>query len=290
MGQDMIQLLIGGLLLGGIYSLAAIGLSISFGVLNVLNLAHGEFLVLGALAGFLAFVHLGMNPFLSAVLVMPLFFVIGAAYYLVFLKPIGSKPPDQQLVASMLITLGSALIIEDLVTVFWERPVTGIPYALPALYVGGVFISSLRMLILLFIGLLAVALQVCLKRTLLGMCIRAVTQCREGAEISGVPIPTISAAAFGLGAALAASAGVFYVVLFTVSPATGIPLTIKYLCIVVLGGLGSMIGVVVGSVILGLAESFSANFIGAQWSPCIGTFLLLVMLIIRPQGLFGKKS
>ncbi|MFH0823637.1 MAG: branched-chain amino acid ABC transporter permease [Pseudomonadota bacterium] len=289
MPSDVIQLLVGGLLLGGIYGLAAFGLSISFGVLNVLNLAHGEFLMLGSLAAYSAFVTLGINPFLGAVLVIPVFFVIGVGFYFLLLKPIGDRPHDQMLTASILTTLGASLAIEDLTSFFWERPVTGIAYSLTPLTVGGVVVSSLRLSILVFICALAVALRLFLKRTFMGKAIRAVTQSRDGAGIVGIPIHTVSAFTFGLGAALAASAGVFYATLFTVTPSMGIPLTVKYLCVVVLGGLGSLVGSVVGGLILGLAETLTAHFVGAQWSPCVAFVLLTVLLIIKPSGLFGAR-
>ncbi|MFH1115627.1 MAG: branched-chain amino acid ABC transporter permease [Pseudomonadota bacterium] len=290
MSPDIAQLVVGGLLLGGIYGLAAFGLSISFGVLNVLNLAHGEFLMLGSLVSYSAFAVLGMNPFVSAVLVIPLFVAFGVGFYHVLLRPVSDKPPHQLLIASILVTLGASLAIEDLTAFFWERPVTGIDYSLPAFQVGDVVISSLRLFILFFICVVAVILQVYLKRTYVGRSIRAITQCREGAKVVGVPISRISAFTFGLGAALAASAGAFYVTLFTVTPVIGIPLTVKYLCVVVLGGLGSLVGSVVGGLILGLAEALTAYYIGAEWAPCIAFVLLISILIIRPSGLFGTRA
>lgn len=290
MSSDIIQLLVGGILLGGIYGLAAFGLSVSFGVLNVLNLAHGEFLMIGSLAGYAAFVHLNMNPFVSAVLVIPLFVMIGVGFYLLLIRPVTDKPLHELLVASILITLGASLAIEDLTSFFWKRPVTGIDYTLAPLQVGEVVISSLRLLVLLFICILAIVLQVYLKKTFVGRAIRAITQSREGAKIVGVPISRISALTFGLGVALAASAGIFYVTLFTVTPVIGIPLTVKYLCVVVLGGLGSLVGSVVGGLILGLAEAFTAYYLGTEWSPCIAFVLLIAILIIRPSGLFGVRE
>lgn len=287
---EIIQLLVGGLLLGGIYGLAAFGLSISFGVLNVLNLAHGEFLMLGALAAYAAFEALGLDPLLSALLVTPVFFAFGAGFHLLLLKPVSAKPPRELLVASILVTLGAALAIEDLTAFLWPRPVTGIPYSLPPLEVGGVVISSVRLLILLLVSLLAAGMQIFLKRTFTGRAIRAITQCHEGAVIVGVPLPRISALTFGMGAALAACAGVFYVTLFTVSPGMGIPLTVKYLCVVVLGGLGSLVGSVVGGLLLGFAEVMTAYYAGAQWSPCISFALLIVVLTLKPSGLMGSRA
>jgi branched-chain amino acid transport system permease protein len=135
-----------------------------------------------------------------------------------------------------------------------------------------------------------VALQLFLKRTFTGRAIRAVTQCHEGAVIVGVPLSRVSAFTFGMGTALAACAGVFYVTLFTVSPSMGIPLTVKYLCVVVLGGLGSLVGSVVGGLLLGFAEVMTAYYVGAEWSPCIAFVLLVTILIVRPSGLMGSRA
>ena len=290
MVSDIVQLLIGGILLGGIYGLAAFGLSISFGVLRILNLAHGEFLMLGSLASYVAFVNIGVNPFISAVLIIPIFILIGVGYYLFLLLPISDKSHQELLVASILVTLGSSLVIEDVTAFMWERPVTGIAYSLPALELGGIVVSSVRLLILSFISCLAVLLQIYLKKNFVGRSIRAITQCREGAKIVGIPLTQVSALTFGLGVALAGSAGVFYVTLFTVTPVMGIPLTVKYLSIVVLGGLGSLVGSVIGGLILGIAEALTAFYVGAEWSPCIAFFLLIFILVVKPEGLFGAKE
>lgn len=290
MPPDLIQLLVGGILLGGIYGLAAFGLSITFGVLNVLNLAHGEFLMLGALMGYVLFTAFGLNPFISAMAVIPIFIIAGIGFYFLLLKPISEKPTHQLLVASILVTLGASLIIEDLTAFFWERPVTGIAYSLPPLELAGVVVSSTRFLILMFIFFLAFSLQLYLQKTYVGKSIRGITQCLEGAKVVGIPIVLVSALTFGLGVALAASAGVFYVTLFTVTPIMGIPLSVKYMCIVVLGGLGSLVGSVVGGLILGVAESFTAYYFGAEWSPTIAFILLILILIVKPEGLFGRKE
>lgn len=284
------QLLIGGILLGGIYGLAAFGLSITFGVLNVLNLAHGEFLMLGALLGFSIYTALGINPFICALVVIPVFMLVGMCFYFLLLKPISKKPPHQLLVASVLVTLGVSLVIEDLTSFFWERPITGIAYRLPSFNLMGLTISATRLVVLLFIVVLALLLQLYLKRTYTGKSIRGITQSREGALIVGIPVAWISALTFGLGGALAASAGVFYVTMFTVSPVIGIPLSVKYMSIVVLGGLGSLVGSVIGGLILGIGESMTAYAVGSEWSPTIAFILLIVILIIKPEGLFGKKT
>ncbi len=285
-----IQLLIGGLLLGGIYALAAFGLSICFGVLNILNIAHGEFLMLGSLLSYSLFAALGLNPFITVVVVVPVFFILGTLFHNFLLKPISNKPEHELLIASILVTLGASLAIEDLTSFFWTTPITGIDYSLRAINLGGIVISSLRLVILGFIVLITIALHFFLKRTFTGKAIRAITQDRNGARIVGINLSRISSIAFSLGISMAAAAGVFYVTLFTVTPVIGIPLTIKYLCIIVLGGLGSLFGSLTGGIILGISEALTGYYIGTEWSPTVAFIILILILIIRPEGLFGKKT
>jgi branched-chain amino acid transport system permease protein len=289
MVSQFFQVFTGGILLGGIYGFAAFGLSITFGVLNILNLAHGDFLMLGSLVGYSIFLSFGINPFIIAILIIPLFVVIGVGFYLLLLKPISGKPPNQLLVASVLITLGASIVIEDLTSFFWPHPITGIDYSLPSLELYGLVISETRLFILLFLLILAISIQLYLQKTYMGKSIRAITQCRGGARLIGIPISRISALTFGLGVAIAASAGVFYITLFTVTPVIGIPLTVKYMCIVVLGGLGSLTGSVMGGIILGVAESLTAYWLGAEWSPAVSFMLLILILMIKPEGLLGRK-
>jgi len=289
MASQFLQVVVGGILLGGIYGFAAFGLSITFGVLNILNLAHGDFLMLGSLVGYSIFLSFGINPFIIAIIIIPLFVVIGVGFYLLLLKPISGKPPNQLLVASVLITLGASIVIEDLTSFFWAHPITGIDYSLPSLALYGLVISETRLFILLFLLILAVSIQLYLQKTYMGKSIRAITQCRGGAKLIGIPISRISALTFGLGVAIAASAGVFYITLFTVTPVIGIPLTVKYMCIVVLGGLGSLTGSVIGGIVLGIAESLTAYWFGAEWSPAVSFILLISILTIKPEGLLGRK-
>ena len=284
-----IQLLIGGLLLGGIYALAAFGLSICFGVLNILNIAHGEFLMLGSLLSYSLFAGLGLNPFLSIEVIIPVFFILGTLFHTFLLKPISNKPEHELLIASILVTLGASLAIEDLTSFFWTTPITGIDFSLPAINIGSIVVSSLRLVILGFIVLITIALHLFLKKTFTGKAIRAITQDRNGARIVGINLSRISSIAFSLGISMAAAAGVFYVTLFTVTPVIGIPLTIKYLCIIVLGGLGSLFGSLTGGIILGISEALTGYYIGTEWSPTVAFIILIVILIIRPEGLFGRK-
>ena len=281
-----LQLLIGGVLQGGIYGLGAFGLSIIFGVLHVLNVAHGDVLMLGGLAAYWLFVRAGLGPFQSLLLILPIALLIGCIFERLLIRPLASKSPHEFLTGSILTTLGVSLAIEDSTAAAMGQPVS-VSYFLPAINLGGVVVSSVRLLFLGIILALTIGVQLLLPRTYLGWAIRAIIQNRAGAALVGVNIPRVSMLSFGLGTALTAVAGVLYVVILPVQPHMGIPLTLKYLCIIVMGGVGNLPGALTGSMILGVSETLVGFYLGAEWSLTVAFFLLVVILLLRPRGLFG---
>ncbi|MFQ5693922.1 MAG: branched-chain amino acid ABC transporter permease [Nitrospinota bacterium] len=285
--STFLEVLIGGMLLGGIYALAAFGLAIVFGVLDVLNIAHGDLLMLGALASYLLFTYLGLNPFLHILILIPVFLLIGFFCERVLLRPIAGKPHSELLVSSILITLGLSLFISDLTNFFLGQPYLSVPYTLPSFQLGGVVISWMRILVLGVIVVLTAALHLYIQRTYVGKSIRAITQDKEGARIVGIDVGRVSMFAFGIGTALAAVAGVFFIILFPIEPYIGIPLTVRYLCIIVLGGLGSLPGTLLSGLLLGVVEAFAGFFLGLDWQLTVPFIVLILFLIFRPRGLFG---
>jgi branched-chain amino acid transport system permease protein len=285
----LIQVLIGGLLQGGMYALGAFGLSLVFGVLGILNVAHGDFLMLGGLLCYGAYVALGLDPVASLLIVIPVFFGIGCLFERLLIQPLLAKPRHELLMGSILVTLGVALAIEDLVPFFWTQSFSGIPYTVRSLLVGDVVIPTLRLAILASILTLTMLLHLFLRHTMVGMALRAMTQNRQGAMLVGVELSRLSMLAFGIGTALVATAGVAHVMLYSITPTMGIPLTLKYLTIVVLGGLGSLIGSVLGGMVLGLSEALTSLYLGPEWAPTVAFIVLIAVLVTRPQGLFGGQ-
>jgi branched-chain amino acid transport system permease protein len=290
MTKPLIQVLIGGLLQGGMYALGAFGLSLVFGVLGILNVAHGDFLMLGGLLCYGAYVALGLDPLVALTIVIPVFFGVGCLFERVLIQPLLSKSHHELLMGSILVTLGAALAIEDLVPFVWTQSFSGIPYTLPSLVIGDVVIPTLRLAILLGIVTLTLVLHVFLRRTYVGIALRAMTENRQGAMLVGINLPRLSMLAFGIGTALVATAGVAHVTLYSITPTMGIPLTLKYLTIVVLGGLGSLLGSVFGGMVLGLSEALTSLYIGPEWAPTVAFLVLIVVLVTRPQGLFGMRQ
>jgi branched-chain amino acid transport system permease protein len=285
--ETFVQLLIGGVLQGGIYALGAFGLSIIFGVLRVLNVAHGDFLMLGGMLTYWLYTTWGLPPWGALAAVFPLFFAGGLLVERTLVRPIAGMPHHEFLVASILITLGIALAIEDVTAFALTQPVKGIDYLLPPIRLGGIVVSSLRLIFLALIVALTALLHAFLQRSLMGKALRAVMEDREGALLAGIDVQAAATVAFGLGTALTATAGVFFVTLIPVDPHIGIPLTLKYLAIIVLGGVGSLPGALAGSVVLGLSESVVSYYVGAEWSLTVAFFVLIGILLLRPRGLLG---
>ena len=284
-----VQLAINGILLGGVYALAAFGLSLIFGVSGVLNLAHGEFLMAAGLVVWWLWDKLGFNPFLLMAAVSPLAFAAGYLFEKTLIKPLAQRKEHVRLASAVLVTLGAALIMEDVADFLslgtqYEKSVD---LFLPTLVLGKVYLPSLKLVMFGLVLGLIVALFLFLKHTYLGLAVQAVTQNRRGALLNGVNTQRINAIAFGIGTVLAATAGVFEVVHSYVAPNIGLPLTLKYLCIIVMGGLGSFLGVALGGVIIGLGESV-VGFYQPAWGQTVAFLLLVAILLIRPKGLFGR--
>jgi branched-chain amino acid transport system permease protein len=282
-----IQLVIAGILQGGVYALAAFGLSLIFGVSDVLNLAHGEFLMLGGLVTFLVFTATGLNPFLTGLFMLPMAFSLGYVFDRFLMRPLANKKESIRLMSSILVTLGAALFIEDVTSFLAGAEEKGVDYSLPSLHWGEIYVSYLRLLAMVMIAGLTVGIHYYLKKTFMGRALRATTQNLRGAMLVGVDTDQIRSVTFGIGSLLAGIAGVFYVVLLSISPDMGLSLTIKYLCIIVLGGLGSLIGSLVGGTILGLTESI-VSYYTPHWGQTAAFLILVLILLVRPKGLFGK--
>ncbi len=283
------QLVINGVLLGGVYALAACGLSLIFGVSGVLNLAHGEFLMVSGFVVYVLYETLAWNPFLLVAIVTPVFFLAGYLFEKGLIKPLAGRKEHVRLASAVLVTLGAALILEDAADFASQgtQYEKSVDLFLPTLVVGDVYLPRLKLVMFALVLALIVGLFLFLKRTFLGLAVQSVTQNRRGALLNGVNTERINAIAFGIGTVLAAVAGGFEVINSYVAPNIGLPLTLKYLCIIVMGGLGSFLGVALGAIIIGLGESF-VGFYQPAWGQTVAFLLLVLVLLIRPRGLFGK--
>ncbi len=284
--QDMIF----GLLVGGLYGLGAVGLSLVFGVLKMLNVAHGELIMLGGYVSFWLFTLWGVDPFVSLVFSAPVLFLLGILLYQLLFRRLIHFPDEKKIKNSILIGFGLALIVQRLAILAWaadERAIAP-PYAGNVVPLGGVVVPLTRL------GALAVAfvtlggLHLFLNRTYPGKAIRATAEDVEAASLVGIPVRKIFLIAFGLGSALAGVAGTLVSMSAAISPAIGLDWTLKALIVVVLGGMGNIFGTFVAGLFLGVAESLSGFLLGNVYREVMGLILFFLVLSLRPQGLFAR--
>ena len=286
----LVQILIGAVLQGSLYTLGAIGLSLSFGVLKILNLSHGDFLMVGGLLGFLALVKLGLNPFFSAAAITVLGFAVGAIYYRFLIRQILGRSARDMLIASVIVTLGVSIIIEDVTSFMWGGGSTGIPFQMPNLVIGGMVFPVLRVTMLLIAILLTVGLHLFLTRSFTGRAIVAAALNPVGATVVGINIDFVAVVTFALGIALASGSGVFYAALYSIEPFMGLGITLKYLAVIIVGGMGSLLGAMIGGIVIATSEALTSYYLGTQWSPMVAFIILILALLIRPQCLIGKAN
>ncbi|WP_216326615.1 branched-chain amino acid ABC transporter permease [Deinococcus aestuarii] len=282
----LIQTLAQGLLTGGLYALIGTGLSLIFGVMRVINFAHGDFLAIGMFITLALFRTFDLDPYLSLLVAAPVGFALGFVIQRLVLARLGDRLSE----GSMLATLGIGLIISNtLLLTFGAQPQNiNVPYATNTFQLGGVQVSIPLLIAGLGTALAIAGLNLLLYRTELGRAIRATAQNPLGAELQGVKTAHIQAIVFGLGVAFAAVAGVLLMPLLYAFPTVGENYTTKAFIVTVLGGLGNLPGAVAGGLVLGVVESLGAYYISNNYRDAYGLVAFLLVLLLRPEGLFGR--
>jgi branched-chain amino acid transport system permease protein len=282
----IVQACILGLLTGGVYALMASGLTLAFGIMRVINVAQGAMIILGAYLSYSAFTVLHIDPFLSILLITPLVFLLGVTVQLVFIRALRS---DEREELSLLVTWAIALGIEGVLSIVYHTTYrsTITRYANTSWSLGGYHVSEVRVFAFaISIAILAV-LYLLLARTRFGRAIRATVQNPVSAALLGIDGPRIAALGFGLSVATAAAAGAVYGMVFPFNPGSHYDLISRLLSIVVLGGMGSLGGAVVAALFMGMAEAVLSAAISPSWSSFTFFIVLIAILVVRPQGLFG---
>lgn len=288
--MNITQTLILGLVLGGVYALMASGLTLLFGVMRIVNLAHGAFMLLAAYGAFFLFTGWGVDPLVSLLVTMPSMFLFGVLVHR-FLFP-RLEGSDRYSEMTVLLTFGLALVLEGLLGYFF----TGIfrstspSYSTEALRLGDLFIPMGQLYAAIASVVLLSALGAFLGYTKLGLAIQATAENRTAAQTVGVNVGRVSTIAFGVGMMLAGAAGSLLSYLFTFFPGQHWQWLAILLSLIVLGGLGSIRGAIVGALLLAVLAGFVSNAFGATWSPMTFYLALFTILLIRPQGLFGEKE
>ena len=286
------QILVFGLLVGALYGLVALGLSLVFGVTKILNVAHGELVMIGGYASFWAFSQLGLDPYLTIIISFVSLFLIGAFLYRLIFSRTVKLPEETKIKNTLLVAFGLSIILQNLALRFWTADERGITasYLGTAFTVLGIRFPVVRLANLVVAVFFLVALQLFLRKTYTGKAIRATVQNWEAASLMGIDIHKVYLISFAIGAALAGVAGTLVAVNYSIQPSMGLTWTLKALIVMVLGGLGSIPGTLVGGLILGVTESTTSYFISSNYREVAGLVLFLLVLIFRPQGLFGAKE
>lgn len=290
--EAIAQQLAFGIFVGGNYGVAAVGLSLVFGVLRVLNVAHGALLMLGAYLTFWLFSLLGVDPFVSVLVSGPALLLLGLGLNQGLFAFVERLDEERKVNASLLISFGLALVIQNLAQLLWtadERSVNA-AYAGKGVTLLGVVLPYTRVGSLT-VGFLAIlALDRLLRRTYFGKAVRATADDWEAAALAGIDVQRVYLVTFGLGAALGGVAGSLLTLGYSIAPSMGEALTLKAMVVVVLAGMGSIFGAFAAGIFLGVAEVLSVFAIGAPYREVVGLLLFLLVLLVRPQGLFGRRA
>ncbi len=290
MTQLILQSAVSGLLAGGMYGLVALGLALAFGVLKVLNVAHGEFLMLGGYATFFAFTTWGVDPFVALPFVFIALFLFGVLLYQILFRFVTRFDIEMRIKNSLLISFGLVIVLQALAVRFFtadERTIST-SYSSEALTIGLVRIPYVRLAGLVVAVIAAVALEWLLNHTRFGHAVRATAEDWARAALTGVDVRRVYMIAFGIAAGLAGIAGTMISLGYSVSPSIGLGWTLKALVVVVLAGLGSMRGIIFAGLFLGLTEGLAAVWVGGAYREVVALLVFLIVLSVRPQGFFGR--
>ena len=284
----LINAIVSGLLLGGFYAAVSVGIAISFGLLDIVNIAHPAFILLGSYAAFIGNTVFGIDPILAAVIALPFFYLLGMLAYQVYY--VAFERRDDQSLRGLSFFFGLLFITEVVLVLTF-----GVDYrTVQANYIGpsislGLFDLPLRLLVPFLVAMvMVVGLQIFLSRTFIGRAVQAVAQDQGALRLMAADPVKIKRIAFGLSIATAALAGACLIIIQPVEPSIGREYIGRVFAIVVLGGLGSFPGMVIAAFTLGIAESLTATFFGPSWAPAVAFGILLITLAVRPSGILGR--
>ena len=282
------QLLVSGVMLGGIYAVMAIGLTLIFGVLKVVNFAHGEFLMLAMYLAWALASLAGVNAYTGIIIVVPALFVFGVLIHLLIIKPVVDKP---HLIVAFA-TMGLSIVMQNLALVLMTADLRDVPPLLGGspVRIGSIYLRAELVLGFAISVFITLGLMIFMKRSYLGKAIRATVQDRDAAMLMGINVPRLFLLTFAGGSALVGLAGCIMVPLYSTFPTVGLNFVLIAYVIVVLGGMGSMEGAFLGGICIGLVQSLSGYYIAPAYGQMFYFLLFLLVMLFRPNGLFGQRG
>jgi branched-chain amino acid transport system permease protein len=280
-----LQLLVNGLLLGGIYALLSIGLTLIFGVVRVINFAHGEFLMISMYISYFCYALLGLNPYWSLLINFPLMFLIGMGMDQAIIRPLRNAPSYMQVFA----TVGLSILLINLALFVFTGDYRAIdlPFAKQVVQVGGIYLNYPRIIIFSSTVAITILIYLFLKNTDLGKQIRAIAQNRTAARLMGFKLNRIYMITFGIGSGLVGIAGGLITPVYYVYPTVGVYFVLTAFVVVVLGGMGNMMGAFLGGLIIGIVDALSGYYIDPSLKETVYYVIFVLVLIFRPSGLLG---
>lgn len=280
------QVLLDGIIMGGIYALVSLGLTIIFGVMRIINFAHGEYLMLGMYASFWLFQIFGVDPYVSILVVVPLMFVVGLISFRLIIQPILGASE----MAHVFATLGLSIVLQGLALYFWQADFRAVRtvYSSVLIKMGPVFMNLPRFVAFLMAIVTVVALHLFFKKTYVGKAIRAAAQNAMSAQLMGVNLKRIYMISFGIGIAVVGLAGAILLPVYEVFPTIGSLFVMVTFVVVILGGLGSIPGALVGGLLIGVIESTSGFFLAPALKEGVYFIIFVLLLLLKPTGIFGR--
>jgi branched-chain amino acid transport system permease protein len=285
-----LELIVSGLITGGIYALVALGLNLQYGLMRILNIAHGEFLMLGAYLTWMVQTSFGISP----LLMIPVSFVVlmglGLAIHWLCFRRLTTTSPNIDIFEArgLMVAFGLMFLIQNLVSSIWGGELRGYDFMADPVAMGGAQFAGNKLLVFAMALVFSLGLMVLLRKTLLGKGVRALMQSQVGAQLVGINTRTLHPLMFGIGLGLSGLAGCLLSMAYTISPSMGEPYTVTALIVITLGGFGSMGGALAGGLMLGVIEAFGMHFTNPSLKALLSYVVFIGVLLFRPKGLFSK--
>jgi branched-chain amino acid transport system permease protein len=287
-----LELIASGLITGGVYALVALGLNLQYGLMRILNIAHGEFLMVGAFLTYTVHVATGLSPLLMLPVAFALMMAVGVAVHRLTFRRLARTSPNVDVFEArgLMVSFGLMFMVQNFAQIVWGADLRGYDYMTDPVQLGGAQFAGNKLLLLLLSLLFSAGLIVLLKQTLLGKGVRALMQSPTGAQLVGIDTQRLHPLMFGVGLGLSAVAGVLLSMTYTITPSMGEPYTVTALIVITLGGFGSMPGALVGGLALGVIEALGTHFTSPSLKSLLSYSIFIAVLLWRPNGLFNKKS
>ena len=287
-----LELIASGLITGGVYALVALGLNLQYGLMRILNIAHGEVLMVGAFLTYTVHVATGLSPLLMLPVAFALMLALGVGIHRLTFRRLARTSPNVDVFEArgLMVSFGLMFMVQNFAQIVWGADLRGYDYLTSPVQLGGAQFAGNKLLLLLLSLTVSAGLILLLKQTLLGKGVRALMQSPTGAQLVGIDTQRLHPLMFGVGLGLSGVAGVLLSMTYTITPSMGEPYTVTALIVITLGGFGSMPGALVGGLALGVVEALGTHFTSPSLKSLLSYSIFIAVLLWRPNGLFNKKT